>query len=118
MKRLKVFLVSVLAVLTMLLGFVGCGAKGVYRLESYEVAGFTKTVEDSASYIELKSKDEVYVSIAIGDYITLEGDGTWTELEEDNKYQLEVKGVKYNVTIIDGEMIVDFLVVKAVLEKD
>ena len=117
MKKLKLFLVSMLAMLTVLMCFAGCGMKGVYRVESYEVAGFSKEVEESASYIEFKSGNVATLSINVGS-LTFEGDGTWSKGEEKDTYVIDFKGAKYPVKIIDGDMIVDFLVGKIVLEKD
>ena len=121
MKKLKVFLVSVLAIITVLFAFVGCGLlglKGVYRVESYEIAGFSKEVEESASYIEFKSGNVVTLSLNVANVLTLQGDGTFSKGEEKDTYVIDFKGVKYPVKVVDGDIIVDFSVAKIVLDKD
>ena len=103
--------------LTVLFCFAGCGAQGVWRVESYEIAGFSKEVEESSSYIELKSGNIATLSISVGT-MKFEGDGTWSKGEEKDSYVIEFNGAKYPVKMIDGDMIVDFLIGKIVLEKD
>ncbi len=118
MKKFRLFLVSMLAMITVLFCFAGCGVKGVWRAESYEIAGFTKEVEgESASYIEFKGDDVVTLSISLGT-LKFEGDGTWSKGEEKDTYVIDFKGAKYTVKMVDGDMIVDFLIGKIVLDKD
>ena len=117
MKKVKTFLVTMLAMLTMLVCFVGCGPTGTYRVEGYEVAGFTKEVEESASYIQFKSGNVVTLSLNVAGILTLEGDGTWSKGEEKGTYIIDFKGIKYPVKMVDGDMIVDFTVAKIILDK-
>jgi hypothetical protein len=117
MKKLKVFLVSVLAMLVVLICFVGCGVKGVWRVESYEIGGFSKEVEESSSYIEFKGDNAVTLSISVGT-LKFEGDGTWSKGEEKDTYVIDFNGAKYIVKMVDDDMIVDFKVGKIVLDKD
>ena len=116
MKKVKTFLVAMLAMLTMFVCFVGCGPMGTQRVEAYEVAGFTKEVEESASYIQFKSGNVVTLSLNVAS-LTLEGDGTWSKGEEKGTYIIDFKGVKYPVKMVDGDMIVDFAVAKIILDK-
>lgn len=117
MRKFKTFLVSLLAVLTVLVCFVGCGPMGTYRVEAYEIAGFSKEVEESASYIEFKSGKVVTLSLNVAGVLTLEGDGTWSKGEEKGTYIIDFKGVQYPVKMVDGDMVVDFGVAKIILDK-
>lgn len=122
MKKLKVFLVSLLAMLTVLFCFTGCGVKGVYQVEGYELpGGWSKEVEESTSYIEIKDDNVVEMDIAIGSVFSIKQTGIWVELDEENKYEIRVPqgegSITYGVTLIDEEMVVDFQICKIILEK-
>ena len=107
-----------LAMLTVLMCFAGCGMKGVYRVSSYEVGGFTREVEESASYIEFKKDNVVTLSIDVGGVLKFEGDGAYAEGEEKDTYVIDFKGAKYTVKMVDDDMIIDFTIGKIVFEKD
>ena len=117
MKKIKTLFVSFLALFTMLVCFVGCAPTGTYRVESYEIAGHSIEVEESASYIQFKSGNVVTLSLSVAGVLTLEGDGTWSKGEEKDAYIIDFKGMKNPVKMIDGDMIIDFIVAKIVLEK-
>ena len=119
MKKLKIFLVSLLTAILCLFCLASCGERGVYKVTAYEVGSSTIDVDSdsTASYIELKRKDVAVVSLDIAGVATIEGTGTWSEVSDD-KYKITVDGVSYEVTIHDDEMIVNLLVGKIILEKD
>ncbi len=128
MRKLKVFVVSLLASLAVLLCFAGCfgGVEGVYKVTDYRVGNMSFDVaESSSSYIEIKEENVVVMDISIGNgVLNIEQTGTWVELE-DGKYQIQVKEdnmtISYDATLEDGVMVVDFPVVigtvKVIAEK-
>ena len=128
MKKLKVFLVSLLAMLTVLFCFAGCfgGVEGVYKVTDYRVSNMSFDVaESSTSYIEIKEDNAVVMNISIGnDLLTIEETGTWVELE-DGSYQIQVvegdMTISYDATLKDGVLVVDFPVgfgtVKVIAQK-
>ena len=119
MKKVKIFLVSLLTAILCLFCLASCGERGVYKVTAYEVGASTVDVDSdaTASYIELQRKDVAVVSLDIAGIATIEGTGTWTEVSK-NKYKISVDGLSYDVTIHDDEMIFDFKVAKIILEKD
>ncbi len=120
MKKVKIFLVSLLTAILCLFCFVSCGERGVYRLTGYDpIIGNDINIDSdsTASYIELQRKDVAVVSLNLAGIATIEGSGTWTEVSK-NKYKISVDGLSYDVTIQDDTMILDVKVGKIILEKD
>ena len=120
MKKVKMFLVSLLTAILCLFCLASCGERGVYRLTGYDPIGDDYRDIDSdatASYIELQRKDVAVVSIDLAGIATIEGTGTWTEVSK-NKYKISVDGLSYEVTIQDDTMILDVKIGKIILEKD
>lgn len=119
MKKVKIWLLTLLTVVMALFGLSACGETGVYKVSEYKVGIVSFDVDEDAtdSYIELKSGNEVVLNISV-ERVSLEGTGTWEKGEEKNSYVLNVEGEKYPVTIDDGEMVITILGVQIILEKD
>ena len=120
MKKVKIWLLTLLTVVMALFGLSACGETGVYKVTEYKVGmGSIDVDEDfTDSYIELKSGNKLVVSIDIANVATLEGTGTWEKGEEKNSYILNIEGIEYPVKIVDEEMVITIAVVQIVLEKD
>ncbi len=120
MRKIKVFVVSLLAALAVLLCFAGCGEKGIYRIEAYEIPsiGITKEVEANMSYVELKKDGVAEVSIDLGVIGKKVGTGTWEKTDEKNRYILTLDEVEYPIMIVDEEMIIEMDFANIVLEKE
>ena len=117
MKKLKVFLVSLLTVVMAMFCLGACGQQGKYEAVSYKLLGATVDISgDDASYVELKSKNEAVVSITIAS-MTWEGTGTWEKGEEKNTVVITIDGVSHNATVEDGKMTLDMGVGSIIFEK-
>ena len=115
MKKLKVFLVSLLAMITALFCFAGCfgGVEGVYKVTDYRVGNMSFDVaESSTSYIEIKEDNVVVMDISVGNALTIEETGALVEKEEKGEYEIQVKEenvtTSYKATLEDNVLIVEF----------
>ena len=108
MKKVKLLFVSLLTVVLSLLCLASCGVNGKYTLASIQVGSTTTTVEESESFVELKSDNAATVSITVNVPLvgekTLQGEGSWKEGDEDKAYVITLDGIPYNVTI-DGKVL-------------
>lgn len=112
MRKIKVFVVSVLTVLLAMFCLAGCGETGKYALTSCKVASAEINISENDSYVELKSENVAVVSIdlAVG---KLEGEGTWKKGAEKGAVVITLDGVDYNMTVADGNL--TFEIFRAVL---
>ncbi len=115
MKKVKLFLVSLLTVILSLFCLVGCTA-GKYKAVSYNLGfvSFDITDEDNESYVELKGDKTAIVHVKV-DVISVDGTGTWEE--KDDEISITIEGITYNATEKDGVLTVNFLVGSVVLKK-
>ncbi len=121
MKKVKLLVVSILTVILSLLCLASCGVEGKYTLVSIQLGSSTTTVEESTSYVELKSENVADVSITIDLPLvgekSLTGEGTWKEGEEDNSYVITVSGIPYNAVVDGNVLTLDIFGVKINFEK-
>jgi len=127
MKKLKVFLVSLLAMLTVLFCFASCGMSGTYKATAFDPVALEAIdieSEETASYIKFASGKSVEISINIDlplvDPIEIKGNGTWAEdAETKGKYVVTLEsGAKFNFTKVDGDIHLDVGFGVLILEKD
>lgn len=119
MKKLKVFLVSLLAMITALFCFSGCfgSVAGVYKVTDYRVGGMHFDAPANApSYIEIKDDNTVEMDISLNIF-TIEETGTWVETEEKDKYRIETEYDSYEAYFKNGALIVEFGKVTVIAEK-
>lgn len=121
MKKLKVFLVSLLAMLTVLFCFAGCfgNVAGVYKVTDYRVGGMHfDAPANNPSYIEITDDDKVEIDVSVGTVLSLETTGTWAEGEEKDTYIIETEdGGSYKAYFKSGALIVEFGRVTVIAEK-
>ena len=105
MRKIKMFFVSLLAMMLALFCFASCGEAGKYTLVSYQKSnGDVTIVAESASFVELGKENEATISIDLGIF-TLNGEGTWAKSEEEKKTLLldlnigDYKAVKSGKTL-------------------
>lgn len=115
MKKVKLFLVSLLTVILSLFCLVGC-TTGKYKAVSYKIgpASVDITDEDNESYVELKGDNTAIVHVKVAT-ISVDGTGTWEE--KDDKISITIEGVTYSATEKDGVLTVNFLIGSVVLKK-
>ena len=126
MKKIKVFLVSMLSVLTMLVCFVGCGPMGTYKATAFDpiaLEAIDIESEETASYIKFESGKKVVISINVDlplvDPIEIKGNGTWAETETKDKYEVTLENdAKFYFTKVDGDIHLDVGFGVLILEKD
>ena len=127
MKKLKVFLVSVLAMLTVLFCFASCGMNGTYKATAFDPVALEAIdieSDETASYIKFASGKSVEISINIDlplvDPIEIKGNGTWAEdAETKGKYVVTLEsGAKFKFTKVDGDIHLDVGFGVLILEKD
>lgn len=129
MKKLKVCLVSLLAMLTVLFCFAGCfgSVAGVYKVTDYRVAStHTDVPENNSSYIEIKDDNTVVIDISLANgMFTKKETGTLVELEEKNTYEIQIKEddvtIFYEASLKNGALVVEipfaFATVTIIAEK-
>ena len=120
MKKLKVFLVSLLAMLTVLFCFSGCfgGVAGVYKVTDYRVGGMHfDAPANNPSYIEIKDDNTVEIDVSVGSVLSLKETGTWVETEEKDKYRIETEYDAYEAYFKNGALVVEFDYVTVIAEK-
>ncbi len=106
MKKIKVFLVSLLTIVLAMFCLAGCGKTGKYVATAYKIGSTTTDLTDSTSYVELKGDNVAVVSIDLK-ITKIEGEGTWKEGEEKNTVVITVSNVPYPVTIDGNTMTLD-----------
>lgn len=102
MKKVKVYLVSLLTVIMALFCFVGCTPVGKYTATAYKLGSASLEIKDSNSYIELKidKTAEIHIEIsALG--MSIDDSGTW-EKGEDKEVIITTENTTYTVTV-DGD---------------
>ena len=100
MKKVKLYLVSLLTIVMALFSFVGCGPVGKYTATSYKMGPVSVAIEDSNSYIELKLDKSATIHIDIAGVMTIEDRGKW-EKGEDKEVKITTENTTYTVTV-DG----------------
>lgn len=111
MRKLKVCLVSLLAMLTVLFCFAGCfgNVAGVYKVTDYMVANaaYIDVPANNSSYIKITDDDKVEMELSLP-VVTLETTGTWAEGEEKDTYIIETEdGSSYKAYFKNSALIVE-----------
>ena len=101
MKKVKLYLVSILTILMALFSFVGCGPVGKYTATAYKLGSASISIEDSNSYIELKLDKSATIHIDIAGVMTVEDSGKW-EKGEGKEVKITTDSTTYTVTV-DGK---------------
>ena len=111
MKKIKLFLASLLAIVTLLVTCVGCslfGLKGVYKPTEFDPVLFDEIDLDPTkynSYVEFESgkKIHVFISLDLPLVAPIEIQGRGTYEEEKDAYPKGEGKKKYKVTLEDGK---------------
>ncbi len=119
MKKMKVLLVGILTLIMSFMCFSGCALfkVGKYKATSIEVLGVAQDISsEDAPYVDLKLGGTAVVFIKAGS-VSYDGEYKWEEVGEDT-IKLSKDGEDgFELTVKDGELIFDFLLVKIVFEK-
>ena len=117
MKKVKVFLVSLLTVALAMFSLASCVQPGKYEAESYKLGSLTMEIsDDNASYVELKWNKDAVVSIQVAS-MTWEGTGTWKSGEDKNTIVITINDTEHTATVDGDELILDMGVGSIVFEK-
>ena len=121
MRKIKMFFVSLLAMMLALFCFASCGEVGKYNVVSFVVSNTETTLTDNTSYVELKKDNVADVSITveipfIGEK-TLAGEGTWEKGEEKNTYVITISGIEYDAVKDGKKLTINVFVIKFNFEK-
>ena len=101
MKKVKLYLVSLLTIVMALFCFVGCGPVGKYTATSYKMGPVSMEIKDSNSYIELKLDKSAVIHIEVSALnMSIDDSGTW-EKGEDKEVKITTENMTYTVTV-DG----------------
>ena len=115
MKKVKLYLVSLLTILMALFSFVGCGPVGKYTATSYKTNSISVAIEDNNSYIELKLDKTAVIHIDVASFITIndsnatweKGEGKEVKITTGNiTYTAMVEGKTLSLPILSGMTIV------------
>jgi hypothetical protein len=102
MKKVKLYLVSLLTVIMALFSLVGCTPIGKYTATAYKLGGASLEIEDSNSYIELKidKTAEIHIEISVLG-MSINDSGTWAR-GDGNIVIITTESSEYEVTV-DGD---------------
>lgn len=114
MKKVNVFLVSLLTLMLSLFCMSGCFKTGTYTATEYKLGSLSYEVDESGNTIELKGDDVAVVSLDLGG-VKIDNEGTWKKV--DGEYVLTVGGVEYDMEFDGKEMSVDFKIVTIIFSK-
>ena len=114
MKKMKICLVGILTLMLSLFCFVACGVTGTYKFSYMEIAGvkyeagseipMVGSFDEDSYVVTLESDGTAIVSTNMMG-ATQEVEGTWEEV--DGKVVIDMQGMKSEVEIDGGEMIID-----------
>ena len=103
MKKMKIWIVSILTVILSLFCLASCGETGKWAVTKYK-AGPVSIDADSGSYIEMNFDKTIKIVIDIAG-VSIEREGTWEKSkEEENTYILTFENTQEKLTIEDGVM--------------
>lgn len=102
MKKVKLYLVSLLTIVMALFCFVGCGPIGKYTATAYKMGSMSIDINNSNSYIELKIDKTAEIHIEISALnMSIDDSGTW-EKGDDKEVVIKTENTTYTVTV-DGD---------------
>ena len=103
MKKVKLYLVSLLTILMALFSFVGCGPVGKYTATAYKSGSISYAIEESNFYIELKQDKTAVINIEIPALLLTINDNnaTW-EKGEGKEVKITTRNITYTATV-DGK---------------